>query len=419
MKGYRLLLWCLGLAALGALLYGLLADDPGYLLIEWRDYSVESTAVAALALVLAGWLLLKLLLAVLLWPLQAWRRHGERTARRRLADGLRAAQRGEHASALKLLNRAARRARMRVPALAAAIESARALGDEAAEQRALAMLDAEDAEAARQARAAALLSQGHAGAALELLRAAVEPLAPALRLQRIRAALAEGESSAALADLKALKTSGACLPAALETEVQCATLRHSPDLEVLKLRFAELPRAVRVQTEVVAAFASRARALDAAAAADDAIEYALRKQWDERLVADYGLRAHGSQRERIRRAEDWLQEHPDSPALQLALGRLCRIDGLWGKAESHLLRASNGPHAAQAWEELAQALVEQGEDRRAREALQNALAAARGAPSTRLSPRPRSLAPPQDGPAERRSSMGVPLLAVEPPAGAD
>lgn len=411
MKGYRLLLWSLGLAALGALLYGLLADDPGYLLLEWRDYSIESTAVAALALVLVGWLLLRVLMAVLLWPLRAWRRHGERSARRRLAAGLRAAQRGEHASALKLLNRAARRFRFRVPALVAAIDSARALGDEAAEQRALAILQSDEPEAARQTRADALVAQGHTGTALELLREAAEPPAPALRLLRIRAALAEGEVGIAQADLRALKAAGACLPATLEIEVQCAMLRHSPDLAVLQQRFAELPRALRSQVEVAAAFSARARGFDAAAVADDAVELALRKHWDERLVADYGRAGRDSQRERIRTAEDWLQEHPDSAALQLALGRLCRIDGLWGKAEAHLLRASHGRFAADAWEELALALVAQGEELRARQALQNALAAQRGQGVSALASRPRHLPSNGSEAIERRSSMGVPLLA--------
>lgn len=411
MRGYRLLLWSLALAALGALLYGVLADDPGYLLLEWRSYSIESTAVAALALVLAGWLLLRVLMAVLLWPLRAWRRHGERSARRRLADGLRAAQRGEHATALKLLNRAARRARFRVPALVTAVASARALGDEAAEQRALASLEAEDAEAARQARAAALLEQGNSGAALALLQAAAEPPAPALRLLRIRAALAEAEASAALADLRALKAAGVSLPDALELEVHCALLRHAPDLQALQLRLAELPRAQRSQVPIAAAFSARARSFDAAALADDAVEQALRKQWDEALVADYGRAAQGNQRERIRTAEDWLQAHPDSAALQLALGRLCRIDGLWGKAEAHLLRASQGRFAAEAWEELALALVAQGEEARARQALQNALAARRGQAVSALAPRPRSLASTGSEAIERRSTMGVPLLA--------
>jgi len=411
MKSYRLLLWGLGLAALGALLFGLLAEDPGYLLLEWRGYAIESTAVAALALVAAAWLLLRVVLGLLLWPLRAWRRHGERTARRRLADGLLAAQRGEHATALKLLNRAARRARFKVPALMAAADSARALADESAEQRALSALDEADRESARLARARSLLAHGDAAAALVLLRAAAEPSAPALRIERMRAALAEGEAGAALQDLRALKAAAAAVPAELEAEALAAALRHSPDLELLRQRLAELPRSARVEPALVAAFADRARALGAPELGDDAIEHALRKQWDETLVADYGRAARGDQRERIRRAEAWLEEHPGSPALQLALGRLCRIDGLWGKAEAHLLRASHGPHAAAAWEELALALVAQGEELLARQALQNALAAQRGQAASTLTARARAALGVGSEAIERRSSMGVPLLA--------
>jgi HemY protein len=408
MKSYRLLLWGLGLAALGALLFGLLAEDPGYLLLEWRGYAIESTAVAALALVVVAWLLLRVLLGLLLWPLRAWRRHGERTARRRLADGLLAAQRGEHATALKLLNRAARRARFRVPALMAAADSARALADDAAEQRVLSALDDADAESARLARSRSLLARDDSAAALVLLRAAAEPAAPAIRVERMRAALAEGEAGAALQDLRALKAGAATVPAELEAETLAAALRHSPDLELLRQRMAELPRS---EPLLVAAFADRARALDAAELADDAIEQSLRKQWDERLVADYGRAGRGDQRERIRRAEAWLEEHRDSPALQLALGRLCRIDGLWGKAEAHLLRASHGPHAAAAWEELALAFVAQGEELRARQALQNALAAQRGQVASTLTARARTALGVGSEAIERRSSMGVPLLA--------
>lgn len=411
MKAYRLLLWVLALAALGALLYGLLAADPGYLLIEWRGYALETSLVAGLGLALMAWIGFRLMLALLAWPLRAWRRHGERSARRRLADGLLAAQRGEHASALKLLNRAARRPRFRVPAQIAAFASAQALDDEAAAARILEQLREAEPEAARLCEVEALLARGESAAALALAQRASEPPAPALRLLRMRAALAEGEASAAASDLRALKAAGQPVSSEIETAVHLGLLRHSPDLPVLQQRYAELPKAVRGEPQRVAAFCQRARALGGASEADDAIEQTLRRDWHEALAADYGRSASGSQRERIRRAEAWLEEHPDSPALQLALGRLCRIDGLWGKAEAHLLRACQGPHAALAWEELGLALSAQNEDARARQALANALAAARGEPSSPLTPRPRALPGATSEAVERRSSMGVPLLA--------
>ncbi|MCG6116895.1 MAG: hypothetical protein MEQ07_01700 [Aquimonas sp.] len=414
MPVFRLLLWVLGLGVIGALFYTLLAEDPGYVLLEWRGTSVEATGVAVLGLLLLAWLAIRLVLALLLWPMRAWRRRGERLARRRLADALRASQRGEHALALKLYQRAAQRPRYRVPALTGAVQLATRLGDDTLRETLLGELRQADAQAALIEHARVLLTRGESERACAELAAPLPAQSPALLQLRVEAELAAGRPARAESELKPLRS---VLPAdefeALETEVRSALLTDSPDAAVLGERFRALPRAARAQTALVQAYAERARALDDMAAADDAIEYALAKGWDEGLAADYGRSARPSQQARIRQAETWLEEHPDSPALQLALGRLCRIDGLWGKAEAHLSRASLGPHAAEAWEELARALVEQGEDRRGREALQNALAAGRGHASTRLSPRPRMLTAPADGPTERRSSMGVPLLALD------
>lgn len=414
MPVFRLLLWILGLGVIGALLYTLLAEDPGYVLLEWRGTSVEATGVAALGLLLLAWLAIRLVLALLLWPMRAWRRRGERLARRRLSDALRASQRGEHALALKLYQRAAGRPRYRVPALTGAVQLATRLGNDSLRESLLGELRQADPQAALVEHARDLLARGEAERACAELAAPLPTPGPALLQLRVQAELAAGRPARAEAELKPLR---GALPAeeyeALEVEVRCALLADSPDPAVLGERFRALPRAARVQPALVRAFAERARALGDAAAADDALEYALRKGWDEALAADYGRAAQAPQQARIRQAESWLEEHPDSPALQLALGRLCRIDALWGKAEAHLTRAAAGPHAAEAWEELARALIDQGEEKRAREALQNALCASRGQAATRLSPRPRSLTAPAEAPAERRSSMGVPLLALD------
>jgi HemY protein len=411
MRAFRLLLLVLVLAALGALLQGVLAEDPGYVLLEWAGYSVEATAVGALLALLLLGLALWLLITLLLWPLRALRQQRERSARRRLADGLRAAQRGEHASALKLLARASRRPRLREPALFAAVQAARALGDD---ERAAQLLDqlAECApEAARQARVEDLLSRGESAAALQLARAATAPIAPALRALRIEAALVSGAASAAREDMRALLPN---LPesarTALRVRVEAAALAASLDLDSLRQRFDELPRPQRLEPGIAAAFATRARALGAAALADDAIEAALARGWDEALAADYGRGAEDGLRERIRRAEAWVAEHPDSRSAELALGRLCRLEGLWGKAEAHLLRATHGAHAALAWEELGLTLVAQGEDARARQSLHNALAVARGEPARELARRPRALPAAPSESRELRTTMGVPLL---------
>jgi len=95
------------------------------------------------------------------------------------------------------------------------------------------------------------------------------------------------------------------------------------------------------------------------------------------------------------------------------LGRLCREDGLWGKAEAYLQSALQFDARADAWEELAATLAAQGEEPRARRALQNTLRVQRGEAATPLPNRPRVAATAPQPVLESRSSMGVPMLSVD------
>ena len=64
------------------------------------------------------------------------------------------------------------------------------------------------------------------------------------------------------------------------------------------------------------------------------IEDALEEQWDELLVLAYADCRGGDVLGRIARAEAWLTRRPRDGALLLTLGRLCREQQLWGKAQS-------------------------------------------------------------------------------------
>jgi HemY protein len=85
-----------------------------------------------------------------------------------------------------------------------------------------------------------------------------------------------------------------------------------------------------------------ARALIAANASDEAqqvIEEAIQTispEWDEGLVLAYSQCVGGDVVGRIAQAEKWLAQHPRDSALLLTLGRLCRQQQLWGKAQSYL-----------------------------------------------------------------------------------
>ncbi len=58
--------------------------------------------------------------------------------------------------------------------------------------------------------------------------------------------------------------------------------------------------------------------------------------WNDDLVALYGRLSGPDVTGRIAHAERWLRERPADAGLLLALGRLCRSQRLWGKAQSYL-----------------------------------------------------------------------------------
>jgi HemY protein len=66
------------------------------------------------------------------------------------------------------------------------------------------------------------------------------------------------------------------------------------------------------------------------------IEDSLDEVWDSSLVSAYGTCAGGDVLRRISHAEKWLLSHPRDAQLLLTLGRLCRRQQLWGKAQSYL-----------------------------------------------------------------------------------
>jgi HemY protein len=415
MKPYRGLLVLLALAVLGALGWHGLAEEPGYLLLSYGGWSVETTLVVALVALLLTAALLYVGVGLLRAPLRWWRRGRRRAARERLANGLMAIHEGRWLRAEKSLRKAALQRDLRLPALLLASHAAR-------ERGAAAQADALLEEAARggQGVAAAipgaerLLAEGRAATACELLHGLAHqgPLPPrALELQA-RALAACGRADEAvemLPQLRRAKVREGAAMRALEQQLLSDWLQQADSRTELDRRWATLDRTQRAEATVVAGFAIRGATLGASDAAAEAIERSLeRNGWNTGLVRLFGELRHSDHGAALRTAEGWLAKHPDDADTLLCLGRLCRHDQLWGKAEAYLGRALALGVGTPAWETLAEVFAEQGDDGRARQAYANAMAATRGD-----APRPiLRLARPVDDAAvpELRSSMGVPRL---------
>src|SRR5699024_1859518 len=110
---------------------------------------------------------------------------------------------------------------------------------------------------------------------------------------------------------------------AMEVRVAVACIEATADGDALKALWSDLPKAQRRQPAVVDAYARRAAHFDQSMAAMGEIEEALRRQWSPQLVTTWGALDDTDAEPRLRRAESWLDKHPDDPALLSTLGRLC------------------------------------------------------------------------------------------------
>lgn len=413
MRLFRHLVFWIALAVLGALAAQLLLDDPGYVLIRYGGWDRSTTLAGAVLILLGVLLALWLAWKVLTLPFAAFRRYRARQARTRLLEGLDALHQGHWSRAETLLAQAAQEREAALAARLGAARAARARGDEAAAAAHLGALEHRPA-----ARALALadlaLAEGRPLDALEALDApAAQPLPPRGLLLRAEALAALNRAGEAYGLLGALRQAGV-VPAArlagLEARWAEAALRQARDANELADRWDTLPKPLRTDAAIVAAYAERAAALRWDEAAARAIEEALEANWDERLAGLYGRLAIGRLEERRARAEAWLGAHPASPMLLLTLARLARAQAHWPQAERYLHRALAQGAGSEAWEELGHGYAQVGDETRARLSYLNALRAGRGEAVSELPGRDLRQRIFDEAAIEERDEHGLPRL---------
>lgn len=417
MRAWRTITIFLVVAVAAALSWHWLAADPGYVQIRIRGTTIETSVVAALAMLLLCWFALSLAWWLLRLPFRAWGRSVRRRGRERLANGLTSYAEGDYAAAERELSKAARNDAFRTPAL---LVLARAAHERGADDRAAQALEEAGPSAARAAdalRARFLIERGRSADALGLLKSRTE-LSLRGRRALIEAALIEGDTQAALDALPAFTRSQSLTPeteAALEKRVLGAALSHAADANALGALWSGATRAQRKRPELVAAFARRAAALGQTLAAMDEIDSALKREWNDALVTLYAELGPDELGERTRKAESWRDLAPDSAALTTTIGRLQAQSMQWAKATATLEHALAQGETAAAWEALGDCRRGERDPAGAATCYANALHVARGEPSQPLPVRStregggtRSIA------FEERSEHGVPRLPGAP-----
>ncbi len=367
MKNKRWLVLALSIILLLAIAFVWLSSDPGYVLIHFRGWRVETTVVGAVALLVAAWIAIGIVWWLLLWPFGALSRRRRRISQERLRDGLVALNEGRHVEAHRTLQRAAQYASLRSPALLAAADAAHRHGDTT---RALETLDEATQhapEAARILRARILRENDRADEALQLLSPGADAgkLPPAGWYEYALAALATGQPDKARPALEPLRKSdmlGAAAYAELVDRVLGASLHAAPDAATLQDLWKRASRQQRQMPALLIAYAQRAAALGVAHDALDAIEDALKREWNPDLVAVHAeATPPGEASARLRVATRWLESHSHDDTLLRALGTLSMRASDPRDAREYLVRALALKSDAASWAALGDILSASGE----------------------------------------------------------
>lgn len=365
----------------GALGWQWLAADPGLVQVRIRGYVIEASVIAAVAMILlvfiAIWLLWWLLRAPLRW-LSSMRR---RRARHAFAQAELRLREGHWARAEKLFVRAAEDPDFRVPALLEAAQAAHARGHEAQAQAYLASLeeDADGGRLVRLERAREALANEQSEQALSLLADMTPPPPSALLLrnQALRQSYRAEEALAELPELHRSQILTGLQYAKLELATILQALSEARDGAQLQRVWNALPRGQRRTDAVVSAYVQRAVELHDVDAST-LIETQLKQEWSEDLARQYGRLQQGSPARRLKQAQAWLEQHPDSVGLNISLARLHLALGETSQAEEFAGHALALDNDAEAWELMAEIAERQQQSERARVALANVLRCRRG-----------------------------------------
>ncbi len=104
-----------------------------------------------------------------------------------------------------------------------------------------------------------------------------------------------------------------------------------------------LPKHLRKQTDIIAAYCRALAESGKDKEAESLIRNTLKRQWSDELVDIYGLLKTENPSALLKQAESWLNDHPTETPLMLCMGRLSIKNQLWGMARSYLeLAVQNG-----------------------------------------------------------------------------
>lgn len=369
---------------LSALAAHFLLEDPGYVVINFKGYLVEMSVPVLLTLfvsaVIAGWLLLKLY--------RAPRRIGQAAGRlrsgragQRLTKGMIQVAEGNFARGEKMLARSASVSDAPLLNYLQAARAAHLMGEDERRDGWLKQAYEQMPEAANAVlltQAEFQLDQGQHESALATLRR-IEESAPnhSHALALLGKLYFRLEDWHQLGELLPRIKKHARLDDALirdwSLRVYSETLQQASDRESLTEAWKKAPKPLRDDPVLLSSYYHKMLDLGLHEQAEKEITSNLKRRWLPQLVQLFATVEGKNAAKQLKRAESWLDAHPDDPDLLLTTARLCLRNELWGKARSYLETVIAMRPTPEAYQELGRLLSRLGEGDAAAEAYRTGL----------------------------------------------
>jgi HemY protein len=373
----RSLILLLLVIVLAGYLGTLIARDPGYVLITYDGFSMQ-TSLWVLLGILAGisaavYLLLRTFNIIRKSPAvyQGWRASRKSAKADKLTSrGLMLLAEGESERARRFLESGATDSHAKGINYLAAARAANDMGDDQARETFLRMAEESDSGLARARAIVAAelaLDRDDSDAALTMLNN-IKPNRHVLRLKQ-RALSEKGSVEEMLSAIREIQKADPAGAAALEMQAALSGLKPGDDNAVNAL-FRSLSASSKQSPEIITRYVD---ALENDEYAEPLLRSTIRKNWQPALVERYGDLNSKTLKVRKKTAERWRKTHENDASLQYCLGAIYEQADEKNLAKEAYRKSIDlgGPTVAN--ERLANLLSDEGEFERSNEQLRLAL----------------------------------------------
>jgi len=353
-------------------------EDRGYVLISLRNYTVESTVVTWLVVLIVTFFTLHYALRLMAQffsvphDMKQWREHRrQQQANQFLLDGMVKLSEGNWRSAEKKVLRHISDSRIPMLNYLTAARAAHELNEYDRRDRYLKLAgqNAQDSDVGVKLTQAELqMDQHHQEQALATLRT-LQQADPQQRtvikiLAQLYRELQDWNNFLNLIpQLRKQKIFPAGDLSNMERDAYIHLLTNgSFDTEsALSKVWYRIPQNLQSQNEILTIYVQQLLKHGQSDIAEPLIRNAVKQEWNEELVRLYGVIDGADARSQLAHAESWLRNKEHNPFLLLTLGRLSLRNNLWGKARSYLEASIGAKGPAEAYNELAHLLENMGE----------------------------------------------------------